>query len=239
MKLVVLLGRGTSRQQEAWEAEARRRAHELGWEVLKRSYDAAGSRPGEQALSAQRAQNLYELVHEDHAFVVSFVKGMATVRSKKLIPLGRFLRYKAAYRVLSDMDALAGAIKAFEASLADPDLACGDANDPRVLPLHLFAPKEDFQQLDQDQGRKQFRLPVPTRGVLPGSRSPPLAGPASRRDARRRCPDHRVFHAAAWVPLGRPEPSSRDHNPHASAGLPGPESRVRERAPERAGDAER
>jgi hypothetical protein len=71
--------------------------------------------------------------------------------------MGRFLRYKAHYRVAGDAGTLAQAVAWLADDAEDPGLLCEDAHDPRVLPLHLFAPKQDFQALDQEEGRGQFR----------------------------------------------------------------------------------
>lgn len=157
MKLVVLRGRVPSRGQEACDTEIRRLADANGWELVRRSYDSAGSKLGEDALSARRSQQLYEFVHLQHTSVVSFVDGAATIRRSKLLPLGRFLRYKAFYQIAADLDRVHRAVSAISAAAADVNRCCDSARDPRVLPLHLFVPKEDLQSLDRAVARKAFQ----------------------------------------------------------------------------------
>ncbi len=109
---------------------------------------------GRGVVVASRADALYRSAHRARTCVLSHLQvdaerhGMGGRGA-----LGRLLRYKAFFRTIERMNDIQPALTEFDDWASTPP---SDERDPRVLPLHVFAPKEDLQELDDPAARALF-----------------------------------------------------------------------------------
>lgn len=137
-------------------------ASDRDWLPVRIGFDSVDRRSRHGVISAGRAEELYRQVHRDPSLVISPLA--AEVERHGIggrLALGRFLRYKAHFQVVVTSgpgrlsDVVESAIEEFGRWLAG---APSTHLDPRVLPLHLFDPHSDLQDLDSEAGRDRFRL---------------------------------------------------------------------------------
>jgi len=110
-------------------------------------------------LRARHAHTIYEALHRGPVAVLG--TGKARVRSdlfgplthRRTVPLERFVRYKAVYRSIHDVDAAQDLIDAV--MLWPGDDRFSDERDHRVLPMHVFS-LEDWPALHLPDGVASF-----------------------------------------------------------------------------------
>lgn len=130
-----------------------------GTTIHSRSSNASGRL--RRVLTAQDAKHLYELAHQARLTVFTTAPVMMRLDAradpaadKLFIPLARFLRYKAVViRLPIDAETSIAIRDAERAAIA---LSCDGARDPRILPLHVFAPSQDVAGLETLAGQQRF-----------------------------------------------------------------------------------
>ncbi len=123
-------------------------------------------------LQPNDAYRLYDQLHYSPVLVCLFSSafvsrdpGRTHPRETALISIEDFVRHKAAYTLLRGDADVAKAFDSF--AIWRAGVHCDDENDPRALPLHMFATNCDCSRLGTTEGDKVFR----DRHGRPGSRT--------------------------------------------------------------------
>lgn len=152
--LLRVLTNRSDRSDDKVLAAAERSASERGWDCARVGFESVERVTGHGLLSAGRAEELYRAAHRAKLVVLSRVPAKARrAGAGGAIPVGRLLRYKAYFEHVTPEDVEAALVRSDEWASLTPT----DRSDPRVLPLHVFAPREDFQDLDALRGRSRFQ----------------------------------------------------------------------------------
>lgn len=152
--LVRVLTNRSDRADTKVLAIAERAASRRGWNCDRVGFESTERVTGHGVVASARADELYRDAHRTRLVVLSRISAKAVrVGAGRPIPMGRLLRYKAYFERVTPEEV--------EAALTRSDEWCSttpaDRSDPRVLPLHVFAPREDFQDLDVQRGRQRFQ----------------------------------------------------------------------------------
>lgn len=113
--------------------------------ATKSSVGSESNRPL-HILSARDAHSLYLALHDGPVGVLANTKARVRhdvhgpLSSRKVMPVERFVRHKAAYRTVGAEDAVSQLFD--ELHLWPGERACLDDRDPRILPMHVFSATE-------------------------------------------------------------------------------------------------
>ncbi len=145
-------------------------ASSKGWKLSVAQCVRLASGRGRKANVLPRgdASRLYEEMHRRQVAVLYSGKIVVRTdpqppfRDDRVVSLADFCKYKSYAISLRSNDA-----DHWDARFLDwiSDAECDGPNDPRILPLHVFAPKGSFELDDQDE-RKRFRTTHRKKGTL-------------------------------------------------------------------------
>jgi len=114
-----------------------------------------------QFLDPEDAHKLYRMLHRRAVLVLSFTRVLVrrdpsrepAIR-KAALDLGVFVQHKARYELIRDPRALEAALVCFETGRTVT--SCAGEDDPRCLPLHVFAVDRVWSTLNTQGGRDAF-----------------------------------------------------------------------------------
>jgi hypothetical protein len=152
--------------QSTWIQELRAGATKRGQDVkIFRTVERVSERrdePGRKLpiLEPWEADRLYTLIHRGHYAV--FQAGRARIRldpigelsSAASVALARVVRYKVYFAQFDGSTATEALFQEFDDWLGTPHIET--YRDCRVLPLHMFAPQQDWSGLTPVEGREEF-----------------------------------------------------------------------------------
>jgi hypothetical protein len=129
--------------------------------IIVRSDLAASNGRKIQVLEPQDTERVYRAAHAAELIVLTTTSLRIRRDPRKdpaadrvLMTLDRFLRYKAVSALIRSANELQSSLDSAEGRLAA--LSCDGHNDPRCLPLHVFAAGGDWDKLDAAEERRRF-----------------------------------------------------------------------------------
>ena len=113
-----------------------------------------------QFLQPNEAHELYRLLHRRRVMVVCFTSVFVrkdpsrdpAVR-RSALAVGTFVEHKAAFALIRSRPSVEAVLKRFK---HECNVSCDGEDDPRCLPLHVFAVQRDWSDLRRQDGRKAF-----------------------------------------------------------------------------------
>ncbi len=144
---------------KAWAAEAQAAEWSSKIVHVESRRDSAGKQI--HLLDPVSAQTLYKRAHQTQVGVwtlcptnVQTDPTRHAIADKFLISIARLVRYKAFY-ASATAATTADVVSDFRRWMTIT--GCSGESDPRVLPLHMFAPSTDWNDLSTSDGHKRFR----------------------------------------------------------------------------------
>lgn len=158
--VIVVAGADDSPEQKVLRQELVTAAGRAGLTILKtvriETHRVVGGEEKDRLfplLVPEDARWMYSELHRYDIAVLalraSYVRqnpSVAPARRRQLLPLGRFVRYKAYYGVIRNNQDVGFHITQFVASLNAVN--CDGLDDPRILPLHIFDSDKEWRDLD-------------------------------------------------------------------------------------------